>query len=481
MKLRVYGIGLYILLAGIMTSCNLPSDANSTDLSLTSVAITDTASQSVANNLEETAEITITEEVDLPTVTPTSTSQPATSQAQVNLPTANTNSTCTKRTDWIVYTVKQGDTLGQIAGRVGSSTSELTQSNCLENANILTVGQQLYVPRQASPNTSSNSTVSNNTNSTTDENACRITITARTEIVNAPQGTGRTIFGYLDAGTIVIPTTQVKELGYFGFDYNGQIGWINAQPTGDCSRLPDVFDQQPNDNSCLIYVTSRTEVVDTPQGTGRTILGHLPAGSVVEPTIHFEGLSYYGFNFNGNTGWINVSPTGDCSNLSNSTGETNTDDPIPSDCTYKSATPTQLYLYPDTSYQVVTTLETGISYEVTASSPGGWYQIQFSNPSQLGWAQIQPAGACQSLPEQIFNCQFVGDTVVPIYVKPEIGSTQLGSLQAGDSYRFGSYGGEWTSGDVSGYWIEVFYSPQRAVPGYIQNTGGHLEGNCPTR
>ncbi len=55
---------------------------------------------------------------------------------------------CAPRGDWPTYFVQRGDTLSSIARRVGSSTAELAQANCLNNVNIIEVGQQLRVPRQ---------------------------------------------------------------------------------------------------------------------------------------------------------------------------------------------------------------------------------------------------------------------------------------------------------------------------------------------
>ncbi len=60
--------------------------------------------------------------------------------------------TCTPRTDWtIFYSVQPGDTLGDLAKRTGSTTTALAQGNCLDNANVLSVGQNLRVPRQPNP------------------------------------------------------------------------------------------------------------------------------------------------------------------------------------------------------------------------------------------------------------------------------------------------------------------------------------------
>jgi hypothetical protein len=47
---------------------------------------------------------------------------------------------------WLVYIVPSGDTLGRIATASGSSVRALMDANCIENPNLLYVGQSLYVP-----------------------------------------------------------------------------------------------------------------------------------------------------------------------------------------------------------------------------------------------------------------------------------------------------------------------------------------------
>ncbi|MBI1278615.1 MAG: LysM peptidoglycan-binding domain-containing protein [Anaerolineaceae bacterium] len=104
--------------------------------------------------------------VDNPPPSPTSTQPGAVVERPTNkpptltpLPTvptaipATAAPTCTPRTDWPLYKVVAGDTLGRIAVRAGSSTTELIQANCLTNANLIAVGQSLRVPRQPTPPT----------------------------------------------------------------------------------------------------------------------------------------------------------------------------------------------------------------------------------------------------------------------------------------------------------------------------------------
>ncbi len=55
---------------------------------------------------------------------------------------------CTPRTDWVyTYRVISGDTLSNIATRAGSTAAALASGNCLTNADVISVGQVLRVPR----------------------------------------------------------------------------------------------------------------------------------------------------------------------------------------------------------------------------------------------------------------------------------------------------------------------------------------------
>ncbi len=84
------------------------------------------------------------------------TNRPATVTPLPTVPTtipATSAPSCTPRTDWPLYKVVTGDTLGRIAVRAGTSTAELIQANCLTNANLISVGQSLRVPRQPTPPT----------------------------------------------------------------------------------------------------------------------------------------------------------------------------------------------------------------------------------------------------------------------------------------------------------------------------------------
>ena len=73
----------------------------------------------------------------------------ATAPATVYIPatrSAATLTNCAPYTQWPVYTVQSGDTLGAIAQRSGTTLAQLMTANCLSDSNLIFTGQTLYVP-----------------------------------------------------------------------------------------------------------------------------------------------------------------------------------------------------------------------------------------------------------------------------------------------------------------------------------------------
>ena len=100
------------------------------------------------------------------TPSPTVTLNPTPTQGSLPQPTSAappTVTNCTARTDWQIYTVQAGDTLGIIAQRTGSTINALATGNCLANPDSIAVGQQLRVPQL--PSTTTGSTTSGSTTS----------------------------------------------------------------------------------------------------------------------------------------------------------------------------------------------------------------------------------------------------------------------------------------------------------------------------
>ena len=60
---------------------------------------------------------------------------------------------CTPPAGWTSYTVQAGDTLSTIAATYSIAVEQLTSSNCLTNADVISVGQVIYVPTAVNPTT----------------------------------------------------------------------------------------------------------------------------------------------------------------------------------------------------------------------------------------------------------------------------------------------------------------------------------------
>lgn len=166
---------LFIALLLTLVACKGPRPNDSTEpLSLTPVGdpisssvnagasisgTTDDASDSDEDEDNESIDTTdtdvITVEVDTSTTSDTTTNttsntdtqttqnntvaqQPASQPVQTN-----NSSGCTVRTDLPVYTVVAGDTLFKIATRAEMTVDEIVRVNCLDNRNVIEVGQQL--------------------------------------------------------------------------------------------------------------------------------------------------------------------------------------------------------------------------------------------------------------------------------------------------------------------------------------------------
>jgi LysM repeat protein len=61
-------------------------------------------------------------------------------------PTSTATNTCQKRTEWVTYTVRSGDTLYSLSRVLGVSIYSLQQANCMGSSTALHAGQTLYVP-----------------------------------------------------------------------------------------------------------------------------------------------------------------------------------------------------------------------------------------------------------------------------------------------------------------------------------------------
>jgi LysM repeat protein len=86
---------------------------------------------------------------DSTTVLPTSTSTPSISEETESPPTSPAVSPTPS--ELLLYTIQEGDTLGEIAQTYGVSIEDLIAANDLANPNVLHVGQTLIVPTDGLP------------------------------------------------------------------------------------------------------------------------------------------------------------------------------------------------------------------------------------------------------------------------------------------------------------------------------------------
>lgn len=88
--------------------------------------------------------LTLTAAVPLPTQTPYIITQPV---VEIQQPAIIVPVGCQVRTDWSAYTVQAGDTVGALAIATNTALADLVIGNCLQNPDLIQVGQTLYLPR----------------------------------------------------------------------------------------------------------------------------------------------------------------------------------------------------------------------------------------------------------------------------------------------------------------------------------------------
>lgn len=185
---RLAVVLMMLLLAGL--ACSLSSDEEAA----TAVPIIRTSTPTLI--VTRTLNVTPTAGITL---------QPTAEQFRTAVPPA-TIVNCTPRTDWVLYTVKAGDTLGVIAQNVGSTITDLTRANCLANPDSIVVGQQLRVPRLPASTTSGSTTSGSTTSGSTTSG------TGSTTSGSTTSGTGSTTSGSTTGSTTSGDTSKAPKL-----------------------------------------------------------------------------------------------------------------------------------------------------------------------------------------------------------------------------------------------------------------------------
>lgn len=203
-------------------------------------------------------------------------------------PTAVPN--CTVRTDWPAYTVVAGDTLGMVARRTGSTSTALVQANCLADANLIAVGQQLRVPSLPLPPTA----------------LPPLTLPIRQGSISVSP------FLMADAGNFVLQGGSVVTFRWEGLPLDGivtRVDWEMVSASGNGGRIPLGADEIPGDGFAVTWlVPIRFEGTIEALGrwsNGQTFLPEFapllyandPADPdshtlFITPTLNFDGTTY---------------------------------------------------------------------------------------------------------------------------------------------------------------------------------------------
>lgn len=132
LNIKVALVGLLVIIASL--ACNL-TGSNSTNTAPTQPILIGNT-----NPAAQTATALVASQQQLPTTTPTLNPTTTTSSG-------SSQTSCTPRSDWQTYQVAAGDTISSLALRTDTTIEALVVGNCLSNANQISVGQTLRVPK----------------------------------------------------------------------------------------------------------------------------------------------------------------------------------------------------------------------------------------------------------------------------------------------------------------------------------------------
>jgi LysM repeat protein len=282
----------------------------------------------------------VTEEA--PTDTPPPTTQPASQNTVKPALISAVLPNCTPRTDWPMYTVVAGDTMAGIARRSNSTVANLTAANCLANANVITVGQQLRVPTLPVVTDPPN-------------------VTYVGQVAVSPATFNAAANTYIvQAGGSVLLTWQSAALS--GLD-SVEFALLPLSPTARLQGLQSFIgsDNYLADGATITYAVPATGALGYPVAVGKK------GGQIVSRSNLAFALS---------TG----SPTQPCIAQVN----------VPA---------TNLYSGPAQTYVIVSTVAGSDTFTVTGRADNGWFQVTYNNASP--WIDknvVSLSGDCSAIP-----------------------------------------------------------------------------------
>ena len=217
---------------------------------------------------------------------------------------------------WIAYRVAAGDTLSAIARRTGTTTTQLTNGNCLSNPNDIEVGQTLYIPPTvvitSTPVVTAACTLAPRLAVGGQGRVLPGTPNALRSLPN--RGSTSVVIGEIPGGGVfsVLAGPQCAD-GYYWWQvsYEGVTGWTAEgqgstywlEPVTTCAPAPRLAvgvqgRVLPGTSNALRSLPNR--------GSTSVVIGEIPGGgvfSVLAGPQCADGHNWWQVNYNGVIGW----------------------------------------------------------------------------------------------------------------------------------------------------------------------------------
>ncbi|MEL6307425.1 MAG: LysM peptidoglycan-binding domain-containing protein [Chloroflexota bacterium] len=405
---------------------------------------------------------------------------------QVAVASANTGTTierpsdspadCTVRTDLPVHTVIGGDTLSSIALAYDSTVADLTVYNCLDDGNLISVGQQLYVPLTVEPTPTP---IRNDDNTPNQSESDDVEVVG--ELTISPADYTPTA-GYLvhDGNAVTLTWTGIPE----GLDI-AEVVFVYASNDTPTSYEPVGIDNLLSDGVSTVWQPHTAQ-----SGTIRAVarLSGQSHTSMQSPTLNIDILPVVV----GPLGALGVGPNiqagtpDDWGDYVVEAGTTVTVSWTGVDPEYfYDVTSVEFAFYPDAGGEQILGMDTDfsdgtmtVSWAVPGLTAG---EIVATGVLEDGTSIYSPSlhvrtpdseadtGACQ------FSPSANGD--VPMLPTTDLESTPITYLQFGSTYAVISKSETWweSAGRVFGQFYQI---EANGHTGWVQDSRGQLIGDC---